>query len=104
MRRQATSFFILHPKRICCCNTWPVKILPKRRDAYNALGNTPFTEKDREALQEAVFKTYQSLYDSSADNTINNNIAEKLAALKSNATVDFVKSPVRIFYRKKRHA
>jgi len=72
-----------------------------RREAYTYLPDAPFTEKDREALQEALLKKYYSLYDSTISTTINDEIAGKLVQLKNNASVEFVKARYGLFTDRK---
>jgi len=63
-----------------------------RRNADAAIYRAPFTEEDREILQQAVFKKYASPYYTTESTSSNYTIANKLALLKSAATVDFIKN------------
>jgi len=62
-----------------------------RNEAYNALDDAPMAERDRLLLQDALYKKYYALYDSTLSPVINYEIARKLAKLQNNAAVDFVK-------------
>lgn len=97
----ADSLFYLRSKTALLMQDLAGKDSASRYNAYMALNTAWFTEKDREALQEAVFKEYPSLYDSALSDIINNEITRKLAALNSNATVAFVKSRYAMFSERK---
>ena len=72
-----------------------------RHDAYNALEEAAFTGKDRVALQDAVFGTYFSLYDTTLSNTINHEIAGRLASIGGDSTISFVQTRYNTFTERK---
>jgi len=62
-----------------------------RNDAYSALYNAHFTEKDLPQLHDALLKKYPPLYDSAQETIINDRIARSIESVGSNTSVDFVK-------------
>ncbi len=68
-----------------------------RNTAYSWMASAPFKEQDRGDLQTALFKQYASLYDTTASETINRVIAEKLRGLDSSATIAFAKKAYNSF-------
>ncbi len=71
-------------------------------DAYSAFGETLFTERDRNQLQDALFAKYYNWYDSTAPATfINYAIAEKLAAIANPSTVEFAMNSYNAFTERK---
>ena len=72
-----------------------------RRGAYNNLDDYAFTASDGPALQQALFRSYLSPYDTGISSTVNNSLIRKLAALKLDSTVDFVQAAYGSFTEKK---
>ena len=62
-----------------------------RREAYRALTSAKFGKEDLPLLKEALFRRYQSPYDTSRSTTINNTIARELAKLNDSTTVTYVR-------------
>ncbi len=63
-----------------------------RNGAYLAVSNAPFTQKDLPLLHEALFKQYLPANEYSDTTVINNKLANKLATMQSQQTVQFIKS------------
>ena len=60
-----------------------------RYEAYSGLAEAGIAERDRAALQEALYKKYLAFYDTTVSTQINYEIADKLAKLGSRATIDY---------------
>lgn len=60
-----------------------------RNGAITWLYKVPLAEKDRGALQQALFKPYLSLYDTAVDTRINYEIVDRLAELDTAASIAF---------------
>jgi uncharacterized protein YbaP (TraB family) len=63
-----------------------------RREAYSALSSAKFGKEDLPLLREALFRLYQSPYDTSRQTTINDEIADKLPELDDSASVTYVRA------------
>ncbi|MEO5684266.1 MAG: TraB/GumN family protein [Chitinophagaceae bacterium] len=72
-----------------------------RITAFNWLNASPFTEQDREALQQALFRQYTSPYDTIESDDINYGIVKSLLLLDSNATTGFIKTAYGSFTQNK---
>ena len=62
-----------------------------RREAYWALSSAKFGKEDAPLLKDALFRPYQSPYDSSRGTIINHAIARKFAELDDSSTVNYVR-------------
>jgi uncharacterized protein YbaP (TraB family) len=73
-----------------------------RREAYSALFSAKFGKEDIQLLKDALFRPYQSPYDSSHGTTINNTIAQKFAELGDSTAVTYVRESYPLLVNAKR--
>ncbi len=73
-----------------------------RREAYRALSSAKFGKEDVQLLKDALFRGYQSPYDSSHETTINYTIARKFAELDDSSAVNYVRESYPSLIKEKR--